>query len=141
MFSLLCSARPWWDMEQRLQKLLAAAGIGSRRYCEGLVSAGRITVNGARVTELGTKADPEVDDIRVDGKPLSSSEKKVYIVVNKPLDIVTTVRDPHAKQTVMQLVKEIPQRIYPVGRLDADSAGLLIMSNDGEFTQRLTHPS
>ena len=93
------------------------------------------------VTELGTKADPNVDQIWVDGRPLSQSEEKVYIVVNKPLGFVTTVRDPHAKQTIMDLVKEIPQRIYPVGRLDADSAGLLIMSNDGEFTQQLTHPS
>src|SRR5260221_1334617 len=128
-------------MEQRLQKLLAAAGIGSRRYCEGLVDAGRVSVNGVRVTEQGTRADPETDQIQVDGKPIASKQEHVYLVLNKPLGYVTTVRDPHAQHTVMELVKGVAERIYPVGRLDADSAGLLLMSNDGEFTLRLTHPS
>jgi 23S rRNA pseudouridine2605 synthase len=128
-------------MEQRLQKLLAAAGIGSRRYCEGLIVAGRITVNGNQVTELGAQADAEKDDIRLDGKPIAAKQEHVYLALNKPLGYVTTVKDPHAKHTVMDFVKGVAERIYPVGRLDADSAGLLILSNDGEFTHRLTHPS
>jgi 23S rRNA pseudouridine2605 synthase len=128
-------------MEQRLQKLLASAGIASRRASEALISAGRVTVNGILVTEPGSRADPEVDDIRLDGKPIGVKEPPVYILLNKPLGYVATVRDPHAKQTVMDLVKGVSGRLYPVGRLDADSAGLLILTNDGGFTERLTHPS
>jgi 23S rRNA pseudouridine2605 synthase len=128
-------------MEQRLQKLLASAGIGSRRSCEALITAGKVTVNGAVVKELGTKADPERDDIRVKGRPVEFGGERVYILLNKPTGYVTTVSDPHAKHTVMDLVREVPGRIYPVGRLDQDSAGLLILTNDGEFTERMTHPS
>jgi 23S rRNA pseudouridine2605 synthase len=128
-------------MEQRLQKLLASAGVASRRSCEEIIAAGRITVNGVRVTQMGAKADPERDDIRLDGKPLSFQTRRVYIALNKPEGYVTTVRDPHAPHTVMQLVRGVSERIYPVGRLDADSAGLLLLTNDGDFAERMTHPS
>jgi 23S rRNA pseudouridine2605 synthase len=128
-------------MEQRLQKLLASAGIGSRRYCETLITAGRVSVNGKLVADLGAKADPDRDEVRVDGRLVSATPEHVYIALNKPLGYVSTVSDPHAKHTVMDLVKGHPGRIYPVGRLDADSAGLLLLTNDGEFTQKLTHPS
>src|SRR5438132_10852373 len=128
-------------MEQRLQKLLASAGIASRRASEELIAAGRVTVNGQVMTEPGSKADPDSDDIRINGKPIPREVERVYIVLNKPTGYVTTVRDRHAEHTVMELVRAAPGRLYPVGRLDADSAGLLILSNDGEFTERMTHPS
>src|SRR5436190_6666418 len=128
-------------MEQRLQKLLASAGIASRRSSEELISRGKVTVNGAVVTELGAKADPDSDDIRVYGKPLRKDVERLYLLLNKPTGYVTTVKDPHAERTVMQLLKGVATRVYPVGRLDADSAGLLILTNDGDFTKLLTHPS
>jgi len=128
-------------MEQRLQKLLAAAGVASRRACETLILEGRVTVNGVKVTELGSKADPDHDKISVNGKPIMTEVAHVYIVLNKPTGYVSTVSDPHAMHTIMDLVKGAPGRIYPVGRLDADSAGLLLMTNDGAFTEMLTHPS
>src|SRR6185436_7694161 len=101
----------------------------------------RVSVNGQRVTEPGVKADPDVDEISVDGKPITRDVPMVYIVLNKPTGYVTTTRDPHAVHTIMDLVKGVPGRVYPVGRLDADSAGLLILTNDGAFTERMTHPS
>src|SRR5687767_11151402 len=128
-------------MEQRLQKLLASAGIASRRSSEELIARGKVTVNGTVVTEPGAKADPDKDDIRVDGKPLPKDVERVYLLLNKPTGYVSTVKDPHAERTVMQLVRGIGARVYPVGRLDVDSAGLLILTNDGEFTKLLTHPS
>lgn len=128
-------------MEQRLQKLLAAAGIASRRSCEALIAAGRVQVNRVVVKEPGAKADPETDEIRVDGKLIQHGVSHVYIALNKPGGYVSTVRDRHAEHTVMDLVKGVPGRLYPVGRLDADTAGLLLMTNDGAFTERLTHPS
>jgi len=103
--------------------------------------SGRVTVNGAKVTEPGAKADPEADDIRVDGRPVQSRQRRVYLVLNKPAGYVTTVRDPHAGRTVMQLVAGVRERIYPVGRLDAETAGVLIMTNDGRFAQAMLHPS
>src|SRR5690349_10917846 len=127
-------------MEARLQKLLASAGVGSRRSCEALITAGRVRVNGKTVTELGAKADPDRDTVDVDRKPLSFQVEKVYLVLNKPTGYVTTVSDPHARHTVMDLIQGVEQRVYPVGRLDADSAGLLLLTNDGAFTERLTHP-
>lgn len=126
--------------EARLQKLLASADIGSRRSCEALITGGKVKVNGAVVTELGAKANPDTDVIAVGVKRVSFAVEKVYLVLNKPLGYVTTVSDPHAKHTVMDLVQGVEQRVYPVGRLDADSAGLLLLTNDGDFTERLTHP-
>lgn len=98
-------------------------------------------MNGTIVAEMGTKADPEKDDIRVDGKAITQTFTPVYIVLNKPVGYVCTVKDPHAKNTVMDLVKIIKERIYPIGRLDADSAGLILLTNDGDFAHKLSHPS
>ena len=106
-----------------------------------MVAAGRVTVNGKRVDQLGASADPDVDDIRFDGKPIPTKPTQLYIVLNKPTGYVSTVKDRHAAHTVMELVKGVPGRIYPVGRLDIDTAGLLLLTNDGTFTERLTHPS
>ena len=123
---------------ERLQKILAAAGIASRRKAEEIIAAGRVALNGAIVTEQGTKADPLVDLITVDGKPLKRAQPFVYFLLNKPKGYVTTVSDPEGRPTVMELLGELKERIYPVGRLDYASEGLLIMTNDGALAQKLT---
>lgn len=127
-------------MEERLQKLLSAAGVCSRRAAEEYIMAGRITVNGKR-PELGQRADPERDAILVDGKPLRAKEEHVYLLLNKPRGYVTTLSDEKSRKTVADLVADCGVRVYPVGRLDLDSEGLLLMTNDGELMQRLLHPS
>jgi len=127
-------------MEERLQKLLSAAGVCSRRAAEEYIMAGRITVNGKRA-ELGQRADPERDAILVDGKPLRAKEEHVYLLLNKPRGYVTTLSDEKSRKTVADLVADCGVRVYPVGRLDLDSEGLLLMTNDGELMQRLLHPS
>jgi len=124
--------------EERLQKLLAHAGIASRRASEQLILEGRVTVNGAVITELGTKADPERDHIKVDGKRVGGAEHLVYLAMNKPRNCVTTVSDPEGRPTVMDLLRGIKARVYPVGRLDYASEGLLLLTNDGEFAKRIT---
>jgi 23S rRNA pseudouridine2605 synthase len=125
-------------MPDRLQKILAVAGIASRRKAEQLISAGRVTLNGKVITELGTKADPSTDTITVDGKPLQRPQRFVYFLLNKPKGYVTTVSDPEGRPTVMQLLGNFPERIYPVGRLDYSSEGLLLLTNDGALAQKLT---
>ena len=127
-------------MEERLQKLLAAAGVCSRRAAEGYITAGRVTVNG-RTAVLGDKADPDRDEIRLNGKPLAPKAEPVYILLNKPRGYVTTLSDEKGRRTVAELVRDCGVRVYPVGRLDLDSEGLLLMTNDGALAQRLTHPS
>lgn len=127
-------------MEERIQKLLSAAGICSRRAAEAYIAAGRVTVNG-EVIELGCRADPERDDIRVDGEPLSPKAEPVYLMLNKPRGYVTTLSDEKGRSTVAELVRDCGQRVYPVGRLDLDSEGLLLLTNDGDLTQHLLHPS
>ena len=127
-------------MKERLQKILSAAGVCSRRAAEGYLTAGRITVNG-KTAQLGQQADPETDDIRVDGVPLGREPEAVYLMLNKPRGYVTTVSDEQGRKTVMDLLTGIHTRIYPVGRLDRDSEGLLLLTNDGALTQRLLHPS
>jgi len=122
----------------RLQKILAAAGIASRRHAEQLITAGRVSLNGKIVTELGTKADPSTDTITVDGKPLQRPQRFVYFLLNKPKGYVTTVSDPEGRPTVMQLLGNLPERVYPVGRLDYSSEGLLLLTNDGALAQKLT---
>ncbi len=124
--------------EERLQKLLAHAGIASRRQSEQLIREGRVTVNGAVITELGTKADPEHDHIKVDGKRVGAAEHLVYIAMNKPKNCVTTVSDPEGRPTVMDLLHGVKARVYPVGRLDYSSEGLLLLTNDGELAKRIT---
>ncbi len=127
-------------MPERLQKVISQAGIASRRDSEELIKAGRVKVNGVVVRELGTKVEPTRDKVAVDNK-LIRSEKPVYILLNKPRGIVTTLHDPEGRKTVASLFPDISERIYPVGRLDYNTEGLLIMTNDGELTHALTHPS
>jgi 23S rRNA pseudouridine2605 synthase len=124
---------------ERLQKVLAQAGLGSRRACEGLIADGRVTVNG-EVATLGTRADPDADAIEVDGARIGVREGLVHYLLNKPAGVVTTASDPQGRPTVVGLVPAEP-RVYPVGRLDADTEGLLVLTNDGELAHRLTHPS
>ena len=124
----------------RLQKILSAAGVASRRASEELIREGRVSVNGTTVTELGTKADPERDDIRVDGRRIRFEQRRRYILLNKPRGYVTTRHDPEDRPTVLDLLEGVKEYIYPVGRLDYDSEGLVILTNDGELAARLTHP-
>jgi 23S rRNA pseudouridine2605 synthase len=125
-------------MQERLQKIIAAAGITSRRKAEELIVQGRVSVNGQVVRELGLKADPDRDKIRVDGKPLPKSHGHLVILLNKPTGFVSTVRDPQGRPTVVTLLKGVKQRVYPVGRLDYNSSGLMLLTNDGELTNFLT---
>src|SRR5208337_714324 len=122
---------------ERLQKIIAAAGIASRRKAEQLITGGLVSVNGQVVTELGTKADSERDHIRVNGKLLHGSERHVYLLMNKPKGYVTTLRDPEGRPTVMDLLHGVGARVYPVGRLDYASEGLLLLTNDGDFANHL----
>ncbi|KIL34871.1 RNA pseudouridine synthase [Cohnella kolymensis] len=124
---------------ERLQKILANAGVASRRKCEELISAGKVAVNGEVVTELGAKSDPDVDVITVSGRPIKK-EKKIYIMFNKPKGVITSVSDPQGRSVVTDYLKDIKERLYPVGRLDYDSEGLLLLTNDGELAHKLTHP-
>lgn len=127
-------------MEERLQKLLSAAGVCSRRRAEEYILAGRVTVNGRRAG-LGDKADPARDRIELDGVPLPAPGTHTYIILNKPRGYVTTLSDEKGRKTVAQLVADCPARVWPVGRLDLNSEGLLLLTDDGALTQRLTHPS
>ncbi len=127
-------------MTERLQKLISAAGLMSRRAAEEAISAGRVTVNGKRAA-LGEKADPETDLITVDGKELPRDTTKLYLMLNKPRGYVTTLRDEKGRKNVTELMGELGSRVYPVGRLDMYSEGLLLMTNDGDFANRVMHPS
>jgi len=120
-------------MKERLQKLIAQAGICSRRKAEELILAGRVTVNGAIVTELGTKADPGADHIKVDGNRLASDAGKIYLLLNKPKGYLCTLSDPEGRPTILDLIRRVSTRVFPVGRLDYASEGLLLLTNDGDF--------
>lgn len=124
--------------EERLQKIIAAAGLASRRKAEELITQGRVTVNGQVVNELGSKADADRDHIKVDGKLLHGAQHNIYLLMNKPKGYVTTSADPEGRPTVMDLVKNVGARVYPVGRLDYASEGLLLLTNDGELANYLT---
>jgi 23S rRNA pseudouridine2605 synthase len=126
---------------ERLQKILSRAGVASRRASEQLMLEGRVTVNGRTVRELGTKADPSLDDIRVDGTRIKLPDRHRYLLLNKPRGYVTTRSDPHRRPTVMDLLHGVREYVYPVGRLDFESEGLLLLTNDGELAAHLTHPS
>ncbi len=123
--------------EERLQKILSQAGIASRRQSEKYIQDGRVTVNGTIITELGTKADLERDHIKVDGKLIHAPSRLLYIALHKPNNTVTTVTDPEGRKTVMELLKGVKERVYPVGRLDYHSEGLLLLTNDGEMANAL----
>jgi 23S rRNA pseudouridine2605 synthase len=126
-------------MEERIQKILSRMGIASRRKAEEMIREGRVTVNG-QIATLGMKADPDRDHIKVDGKLLIRPEPKAYIIMNKPKGVLTTLEDPEGRPTVKELLKGVKFRVYPVGRLDFNSEGLLIFTNDGELAYRLIHP-
>ena len=128
-------------MQERLQKVLAAAGVASRRHCEDLIVSGRVAVDGQVVTTLGTKVDPQQVEISVDGVPVDLNPEKTCIVLNKPVGYTSTRSDPHAKRTVLDLLPEKYGHLYPVGRLDVDSSGLIMLTNDGALAHELTHPS
>ena len=127
-------------MKIRLQKIVAQAGIASRRKAEELIRDGKVRVNNVIVSQLGAKADPQHDSIEVAGQVLPAAQKKVYIMLHKPKGYVTTLRDPEGRPTVMDLVDTVTERLYPVGRLDYDTEGLLILTNDGDCSQSLQHP-
>lgn len=127
-------------MMERLQKVIAASGIASRRRAEELIRAGRVKVNGVRVSELGTRVDPERDRVLVDGQPVGARPKEI-LMLHKPEGFVSTRRDRHAPRTVMELLPPWARSLYPVGRLDQYSSGLLLLTNDGELAHRLMHPS
>lgn len=126
---------------ERLQKLLSRRGLASRREAEAWIEAGRVRVNGRVVTELGTRADPEVDVVEIDGTPLPAEVAPVVVLLHKPAGYVTTVRDPHADRTVMELLEGVGRRVYPVGRLDRDTRGVLVLTDDGDLAHALLHPS
>ena len=126
--------------ELRLQKLLSQAGVASRRAAEALIVDGRVSVNGRTVLELGTKADPEHDDVRVDGSRIKGAALPRYILLNKPRGYITTRSDPQRRRTVIDLLSRVREYVYPVGRLDYDTEGLLLLTNDGELAAALTHP-
>jgi 23S rRNA pseudouridine2605 synthase len=128
------------SMEKRLQKILSEIGIASRRRAEELIIEGRVTING-RIAALGMKADPERDHIKLDGKLIARPEPKVYLMLNKPKGVVTSLHDPEGRPTVKDCLKGVKYRVFPVGRLDYDSEGLLLLTNDGDFAQAILHPS
>ncbi len=127
-------------MLERLQKILSGAGVASRREAEGIIAAGRVAVNGTVVTELGSKADPDKDRITLDGKPVRPKTEKIYILLYKPSGYMTTLKDPEGRPVVTDLLKGIGERVYPVGRLDYNTEGLLLLTNDGDWANRLMHP-
>jgi len=127
--------------EERLQKLLAHAGIASRRKAEEIIIAGRVSVNGKTVTELGSKADLQTDEVKVDGQVISEPKQHIYFALHKPKNVVSTVYDPQGRQTVMSFFKGMRERVYPVGRLDYASEGLMLLTNDGDFANRLLSPA
>ncbi|HYF82877.1 MAG TPA: pseudouridine synthase [Clostridia bacterium] len=127
-------------MTERLQKVMAEFGVASRRKCEDMITAGKVKVNGSLITELGTKVDKENDIIEVEGKIIKCSESRVYILLNKPVGYITSAKDQFGRPTVLDLLKGISVRVFPIGRLDYDTEGLILLTNDGELTYRITHP-
>lgn len=127
--------------EERLQKIIARAGFASRREAEEMIRGGRVTVNGRVVSELGSKADAATDHVKVDGKLITRPETRRYILLNKPKEVMTTVDDPQGRTTVLDLVRGVKERLFPVGRLDYHSEGLILLTNDGELAFRVAHPS
>jgi 23S rRNA pseudouridine2605 synthase len=127
-------------MEQRINRILSLSGVTSRRKADELIKNGRVTINGKKIFELGTKAIWGKDSIKLDGKEIIGPSDRVYVMLNKPFGYITSMSDPGERAIVTDLIKDIPERLYPVGRLDFDSIGLLLLTNDGDFAYRLTHP-
>src|SRR5581483_4444838 len=134
-----CALRHAGALSERLQKFLARAGVASRRAAEQLITAGRVSVNGARVTELGTKVEPH-DAVTVDGKPVAAAAERAWFLLHKPAGVVTTLTDPQGRPTVKDLIAGAGRRVFPVGRLDYDAEGALLFTDDGETANRLLHP-
>lgn len=132
--------RPSRTGAHRLNKVIAAAGLASRRTADGWIRDGRVSINGKTVTDLGTIVDPGKDRVAVDGREIPSASSLVHIMLNKPFGYLCTLKDPEGRPVVTDLLADLPVRVYPVGRLDFDTLGLLLMTNDGPFAQRLTHP-
>ena len=128
-------------MEERLQKAMAELGVASRRKCEELIVSGKVRVDGKIISELGTKVDKQKVVIEVEGRRVGSSGKKVYVLLNKPVGYITSAKDQFNRPTVLDLVSQVEQRVFPIGRLDYDTEGLLLLTNDGDLTYRITHPS
>ena len=128
-------------MAMRLQKYLALCGVASRRAAEEMIAAGRVRVNGKKITRMGVLVDPAADMVEVDNRPVRPAQKYEYILLYKPEGCVTTMKDPYGRPTVKDLVRDTGARVFPVGRLDRDTSGLLLLTNDGELANRLTHPS
>src|ERR1043166_8209776 len=128
-------------MQERLQKIIAHAGVSSRREAEAMIREGRVTLNGRVVPERGTKADGDRDHIKVDGKLITRQEPHRYILLYKPKEVMTTVEDPQGRRTVIDLVRGVRERIYPVGRLDFHSEGLVLLTNDGDLAYKVSHPT
>jgi 23S rRNA pseudouridine2605 synthase len=128
-------------MQERLQKVLAKAGIASRRKAEELIREGKVRVDGKVVTEMGTQVDPDAQDIECDGIHVATQERKIYILLHKPTGFLSTVHDPRGRPIVTDLLANVKERVYPVGRLDLDTEGALLLSNDGELAQKILHPS
>lgn len=126
---------------ERLQKYMAGCGVASRRKCEDIILQGRVKVNGKIVRELGYKIDPSKDKVEVDDKVIKKEKNKIYVMLNKPEGYVSTADDQFGRPTILDLVKGVKERIYPVGRLDYDTEGLILLTNDGDFTYRMTHPA
>src|SRR5215813_6561769 len=124
-------------MQERLQKIIARAGIASRRHAEQLILSGQVRVNGAVVTELGTKADPRVDKIEAAGKTISAEERRVYLVMNKPSEVVAAMADPEGRKTLKNCLRGFPERVYPVGNLEYAASGLIFLTNDGDLAAQL----
>jgi len=127
-------------MEERLQKYMASCGVASRRKCEEIILAGKVKVNGVLVNEVGTKVNPLKDVVEYEGKIISKEENKVYIMLNKPEGYISSVKDEKGRDTILDIVK-VKERVYPIGRLDYDSSGLLLLTNDGEIYNKIIHPS
>jgi 23S rRNA pseudouridine2605 synthase len=125
---------------ERLQKTLAQAGIGSRRQCERIIAEGRVTVNDSKITEMGVQVDADRDEIRVDGARIKSARHKVYYLLNKPREYICSQADEFGRKRAVDLLGQVKERVYPVGRLDKDSQGLILFTNDGDFANRMTHP-
>jgi 23S rRNA pseudouridine2605 synthase len=128
-------------MQERLQKVLAKAGIASRRKAEELIREGRVRVDGTVITEMGILVDPDIQAVECDGIPVAAQEKKIYILLHKPAGFLSTVHDPQGRPIVTDLLQNIKERVYPVGRLDLDTEGALLLTNDGELSQKILHPS